>query len=307
MAQDVRDLLTRAMSGIEADPRLGRRITARSARRRPRGRLLLPVALAAVLAVLVAVVVAAPWRSDVAVLTPAASPTASEPVSGGPDDPLLEGPVGPDLPGSSTPTVVQGRALVTGTVRKDGRNLDQVIFAVAPVPDSGGNPYAFCVAFGQPGTPLRDAKLAGCPSGGAGNGPAPAGYYGEQNSASANTAVYGPAALTTLLRKDVVRADIKLAFPSDLPATATPDGGRPPIRKRLPLRLYGGGDPRIPYVLGVFDPVPAGYTTVGTDAWDAQGRQIVTNSTATGTVNLHGQFCGVDPQRPTAPYEPCPR
>jgi len=89
-------------------------------------------------------------------------------------------------------------------------------------------------------------------------------------------------------RRDVARADLLYALPSDLTATASTDGGHPPVRLRLPVTLLGADQRAMPVLIGTADPLPTGYDLVGVDAWNADGQQILHE--------IGGLYCGPDPK-----------
>ena len=189
-----------------------------------------------------------------------------------------------------------GRAYPIGTATgADGRRLTEVVFVAklrfgAAGVDTGvySKPW-LCTAQWQPGSALSAAMVDGCAARATAQltdevkilGPAapPAG-------GAADPGVHAQQIMT--FRRDVARADLLYALPTDLTATASTDGGHPPVRLRLPVTLLGADQRAMPVLIGTADPLPTGHALVGVDAWNADGQQILHE--------IGGLYCGPDPK-----------
>lgn len=181
----------------------------------------------------------------------------------------VAGPQG--LPG---PLDIYGREYPVGTVTaaKGGR-VDEVLFAAQSRRAPSDSPW-LCTAQWVPGSPLTTARVDACTQPSSersgevwvdGPEPAPLGVL-------TNPSYEGKEVLA--FRSDVARADLLLTRSFELAATASTDGGHPPIRLRMPVGLLGSGEPGMPVVLGTIDPPPAGYAVVGVEAWNSAGAQL---------------------------------
>jgi len=268
--------------------------------RRHRQRRRLAAAAAVAVAALGTAFGAAGLRSqptDQAVISATVPPAGAPPTAAAPD--LLAGPDGPtDSPSGGTPPIgsVYGRAYPIGTATgADGRRLTEVVFVAklrfgAAGVDTGvySRPW-LCTAQWQPGSALSAAMVDGCAARATAQltdevkilGPAapPAG-------GAADPGVHAQQIMT--FRRDVARADLLYALPSDLTATASTDGGHPPVRLRLPVTLLGADQRAMPVLIGTADPLPTGYDLVGVDAWNADGQHILHE--------IGGLYCGPDPK-----------
>ncbi len=95
-----------------------------------------------------------------------------------------------------------------------------------------------------------------------------------------------PNKVLVVFNKRVAKVDLLLALTSDLPATASPDGGHPTVRKTQEASLLGADQPNAPFLIGIAPRPPAGYSYVGEKAWDANGNLLLSQ--------LSGWCCGPD-------------
>lgn len=288
---DMRTLLQAAVADVHADPDLGQAIVRRH--RHSRRRLIPLVAVAsAVLVVLglVGVTVAVTRSKQSAAETPASGERAPTPG-------LPVGPDGPVFFSGGGRSLLVGKVHALGpTTAADGRKaLTLVLFVEFTTPTNVPRSVRLnaCSTRWVPGTALADAVIDRCVGGNPGDDEPP---------------VDGPAALLRppddagaqrfmRLSKATARAEVKLGLASEQRAHATPEGGDAPVRLRQPVTLLGADDPAAPQLIGVVPPTPSGYVYLGTDSWDGSGRQILNTR--------RGNYCGPDPQRPTAPFESC--
>ncbi len=226
------------------------------------------------------------------------SPSAGTPPAPTPAPDLLAGPHGPTGSTGGTPPIgsVYGRAYPIGTATgADGQRLTEVVlvaklrFGAAGV-DTGvySKPW-LCTAQWQPGSALSAARVDGCAARAAAQLPNEVKILGPQAPPAGGAADPGVHAQQIMtFRRDVARADLLYALPSDLTATASTDGGHPPVRLRLPVTLLGSDQRDMPVLIGTADPLPTGHDLVGIDAWNADGQQILHE--------VDGLYCGPDPK-----------
>lgn len=290
MTDDLTELMHREVAGASLPAAAASTAIAHVRRRQRTARA--AVAAAVIAAVAVAVPLVNAGRGSVNTVTPAAggpgagSEALPTPASASPSPDYLAGPI---LPGKH-PGQLLGRAYRIGTATgPNGEQLTEIAY-LASLPGSG---VMMCSAEWLEGTPLSQATDSGCAGGNSGNGngallygPQPAPFYlGDYGSPT----VKSPLVMT--FARTVGRANLLLAYDSDMPATASEDGGHPPVRKTLPVTLLGRDEADMPMLIGLGGPVPTGYTLIGQEAWDTSGKQVLHY--------VSGWYCGPDPKTGT--------
>ncbi len=310
MSHDIGPLLHRAVQGIHPDPALAYRAIQGGRRSRRRRRVTAAAAALAVAAVGTAgtAQLVSHSHEQNAVISAAAPPASTAPAPdplAGPDGPA--GSPGPGRFGFPASERLYGRAYpVAAVTTTDGRRLTEVAYWTSWSNDPRPGTIRMCLAHWQPGAALSSAVTDACPFS---NDPHSttltlrASAANDRSGAWVVTATQRTGLATAdgrqviAVPRQAARAELLYALTADIPATATPDGGRPPIRLRLPITLHGADQPAQPLLTGTADPVPAGYDQIGINLWDAGGTLI--------HHELYGYYCGPDPKNGKT-YLVCP-
>ena len=289
MTDDIGLRLHDAVADVHAEPGLAQKVIKRSRRRRNR-----IVAIGAV------VVLGAAGSATGVALThnvgndnTATISAVTAPPSATPPD-LLAGPQPP-----KNATRLLGRAYPIDTTTVNGLPATEVIYW-ADVKDRPGSPTnnpSLCTAKWTPGTSLSTAIPDRC------EGPIRAFHTADHHDiliswedGSFSNAF--PNVTAMILAENVGRVQLLVALHSDLAATASTDGGHPPVRKTQDVTLLGADETDAPFLIGTAPNPPAGYVYVGENIWDTNGKLIMHE--------LSGWYCGPDPKSGKTTYE-CPK
>jgi hypothetical protein len=210
-----------------------------------------------------------------------------------------------------------GRAYVIDQLTADGQPRDVVVYwtdQILQVKYPNGYAQAvqpgpsLCAALWEPGTPLSSAYPMQCTGLGTPAPPASTELFYWWEGTNTNPDVYHPRDGTfsaafpnvdlLLVNKDAARVQLLIARESDLAATASPDGGHPPVRKTMTVNVIGNGQSAAVSAFAIAPKLPTGWVYVGETIYDSQGKVLLHQ--------VSGNYCGPDgkgndPPCPTTP------